>query len=139
MKKIFIILYCAMVLAGTAFLPVTAIAQTEPGKGYQLLVPCKGKPLKGVGENTCTFIDLMTLIDRIIQLMLYLAMILAVISFIYAGFKLLFSGGNEEAISTAKHIFWSVLIGLVLAYGAWVIVHFLLTTLGVKTGYTLLS
>lgn len=121
-------------------MPISFVAaQGEPGSsGYNLLVPCTGEPLEGAGEDSCDFDDLMYLVDRVITLLLYIATLLAVISFIYAGFKLLFSGGNEEAIATAKHIFWSVLIGLILAYGAWVIVHFLLVTLGVDPDYDML-
>ena len=74
----------------------------------------------------------MTLFDRIITLLLYTATILAVISFVYAGYLLLFSGGSEEALTSAKHIFTSVLVGIVLAYGAWIIVRFVLVSFGVN-------
>jgi|GEM_PF-3109721 len=116
-------------------------------KGYYLLnFKCTGGPIIGTGngddaEQKCNFNDFMTLFDRIITLLLYTATILAVISFVYAGYLLLFSGGSEEALKSAKHIFTSVLVGLVLAYGAWIIVRFVLDSLGVKKdqGYTLID
>jgi hypothetical protein len=116
-------------------------------KGYYLLnFKCTGGPIIGTGkgddaEQKCIFKDFMTLFDRIITLLLYTATILAVISFVYAGYLLLFSGGSEEALKSAKHIFTSVLVGLVLAYGAWIIVRFVLDSLGVKKdqGYTLID
>ena len=116
-------------------------------KGYYLLnFKCTGGPIIGTGkgddaEQKCNFKDFMTLFDRIITLLLYTATILAVISFVYAGYLLLFSGGSEEALKSAKHIFTSVLVGLVLAYGAWIIVRFVLDSLGVNKdqGYTLID
>jgi len=116
-------------------------------KGYYLLnFKCTGGRIIGTGngddaEQKCNFKDFMTLFDRIITLLLYTATILAVISFVYAGYLLLFSGGSEEALKSAKHIFTSVLVGLVLAYGAWIIVRFVLDSLGVNKdqGYTLID
>ena len=107
-------------------------------KGYYLLnFKCTGGPIVGTGkgddaEQKCNFKDFMTLFDRIITLLLYTATILAVISFVYAGYLLLFSGGSEEALTSAKHIFTSVLVGIVLAYGAWIIVRFVLVSFGVN-------
>ncbi len=125
---------------GALLIPAVSFAQNPGQRGYYILkFNCTGLPIAGTassgggsGERTCNFKDFMVLIDRIINLLLYVATILAVISFVYAGFKLLFSGGNEDAIKHAKFIFINVLIGLVLAYGAWLIVRFVLTTLGVK-------
>jgi type IV secretory pathway VirB2 component (pilin) len=151
MKKIFTAIYCAMMI-GALLVPATTFAQNPGQKGYYILnFECTGNIIAGTdsnlknswdsGERTCNFQDFMTLIERIIKLLLYVATILAVISFVYAGFLLLFSGGNEDALKHAKHIFVSVLIGLVLAFGAWLIVRFVLVTLGVKQdqNYTLID
>ena len=53
------------------------------------------------------------------------------IMFFYAGF-LMITGGGESASSRtkAKKIFTNAVIGLVVAVGAWVIVHTLLSILG---------
>ena len=130
-------------MVGTLLVPAFSFAQNPGQKGYYILnFKCTGDIIAGSnGERTCNFKDFMVLVDRIVTLLLYIATILAVISFVYAGFKLLFSGGNEEAIKDAKHIFVSVLIGLVLAFGAWMIVRFVLVTLGVKedSKYTLIE
>ncbi len=145
MKNIFIKVCCVMILGNIFIIPLATVAQElEPGKkNYQIIIPCEGEGVSNgaqgtVSEKMCGFKDFMNLVDRFIKLLLYVAVLLAVISFIYAGFRLLFSGGNEEAVKHAKHIFWNVVVGLVLVYGAWLIIHFIVVTLGVNEGYDLL-
>lgn len=143
MKKLFLLFTMSIIM----ILPTLAFAETMPEQrkdGYKVILDCKGdsgaKDIPGSnGEKPCGFNDFMRQIDHIISLLLYVAVVLAVISFVYAGFKLIFSGGNEDALKHAKHIFWNVLVGLVLAYGAWIIVHFITTSVGLNDDYTLLK
>ena len=141
-KKILIGFAIAMtVITGV---PMVGLAETVPEQrqsGYKVILSCEdGDVIPGSnGEHKCTFTDFMRQIDHLISLLLYIAVLLAIISFVYAGFKLIFSGGNEEALKHAKHIFWNVVVGLVLAYGAWIIVHFITTTVGLDDDYTLLQ
>lgn len=133
---------------GFLIIPSFGMAQVadQVKTGYRVVLDCKdGDPIKGTlnsegkEEISCTFSDFMRQVDHIIGLLLFVATFLAVISFVYAGFRLIFSGGNEDAVKQAKHIFLNVVVGLVLAYGAWLIVHFFVTTVGVKPDYTLLK
>jgi len=132
MKNIFIT-FCMAVVLGSTFTvatPVLAEGSKPTQDGYFLLdFKCSGEEIIN-SEQTCNFKDFMTLFGRIITLLLYIAITLGVISFVYAGYLLLFSGGNEEALKHAKHIFWNVVVGLVLAYGAWVIVYFVIEAVG---------
>jgi|SRR3989338_10829284 len=90
------------------------------------LVPCTNS----VGEP-CGFTQFMTLINTVINFILFnLSIPLAAIMFVYAGVSLVMSGGSTEARSKAKNIFTSTVIGLVLAAGAWLIIHTLLSILG---------
>lgn len=101
--------YAARILPGIFFVmaPLFAFAQ---------IVPC---------DTNCDFDNLIVLAGNIVNFLLFdLAMPLAAISFAYAGFLLLTQGGNEANLSKAKTIFWYVLLGLVVAFGAWAIVHF---------------
>lgn len=87
--------------------------------------------VKACGDNgPCGWNELITLINDVITYLLTIATILAVVSFIYAGFLLITAGGNSSKVGQAKSIFGSVVIGLIFAYGAWIIVHFLITALG---------
>lgn len=97
------------------------------------------QPCGGDGGSGCGWADVISLINRIITYLLTIATILAVVSFIYAGFLLITAGGNSGKVSQAKDIFGSVVIGLVLAYGAWIIVHFIFAALGGQSQFSLLN
>ena len=90
------------------------------------LVPCGGK-----GEPVCDFNMLITLINKVINFVLFaLAVPIAAIMFAYAGILLLFSGGNTAQKDKAKKIFGGVALGLVIAAAAWLIVHLIVSILG---------
>lgn len=84
-------------------------------------------------EN-CNWNELMTLINRVIHFILfYLAIPIAAIMFIYAGFLLITAGGEAASARTkAKSIFTNALIGLVLAAASWIIIKTVLSILGYK-------
>lgn len=106
--------YTARILPGLFFTvaPLFALAQ---------IVPC---------TNDCDFNALITLAGNIVHFLLFdLAMPLAAVAFAYAGFLLLTQGGNEANLSKAKTIFWYVLLGLIVAFGAWAIVKFVAAVL----------
>jgi hypothetical protein len=134
-----------MFVASSAFLlhSVYVFAGDTPGSsGYQVIVACThGQKSSVTGEVVvqCDFTDFMTELNRIINLLLYVITLLAIASFIYAGFKLLFSGGNESALKDAKSIFGKVVLGIIIAFLAWTIVHFILGVFGVNNNYTLLQ
>ena len=46
---------------------------------------------------------------------------------------------REVSIAKAKEIFSSVLIGLLIAFMAWIIIHTLLSAAGLKDGYSYLG
>ena len=127
MKRILLItlicLSCTFALGALAAVPGTS--------GNGLVINC------GNGGE-CGWTDLIAQVNQIITFLLYFATLLATISFIYAGFLLITSGGNTGKVEQAKEIFWNVVVGLVLAYLAWLIVHLLLATFGVSSSWSLL-
>ena len=92
------------------------------------LVPCLTKNNPG----PCDFNALMTLVNTVIHFILfYMAIPIAAIMFIYAGFLLVTAGGEAAGARTkAKSIFLNTLIGLVLAVAAWLIIMTILSILG---------
>ena len=83
----------------------------------------------------CTFDHILVLINNIINFLLFvIAIPIAAVMFCYAGFLMIFSGGEASARTKAKGIFWNVVFGLVIAAGAWAIMHTLLGIIGVKKG-----
>lgn len=102
---------------------IVAFPLVSSAKG---LVPCGGK-----GEEACTFGHILELISNVINFLLFdLAVPIAAIVFAYAGFLMLFSGGNPGARSRAKSMFGDVALGLVIALAAWLIITTILNILG---------
>lgn len=103
-------------------IPILSLAADWPG-----LVKC-GK----TEGSECGFKDLITLVNDVVKFVfVYLAVPIAAIMFVYAGFQMITAGGESaHSREKAKHIFTNAVIGLVLAAGAWLIIHTLLLILG---------
>lgn len=105
-------------------MPVVSLAQVRPPNS--VLVPC---------DNTtrpCDFNAFLDLVNRVIRFVfVYMAVPIAAIMFVYAGFLLVTAGEEAAGARTkAKDIFWNALLGLVLAAGAYLIIRTLLSILG---------
>lgn len=122
---------------------VRAEPQSPGEKGYSLWGNfCDGDVITGSnGERKCGFKDFMFLINRVINFLLYFALILATFTLVYAGFLMLTSGGNTGKVDQAKEMFGKVVVGFLFAFFAWTIVHFILKSLGVgdDSPYTMLQ
>ncbi len=117
--------------APTPFTPSTSSTPLGPTSTGGL-VKC-GRTVDANGNVVqCTFKDLLILFNNVVKFILFdMVVPITAIMFFYAGF-LMITGGGESASSRtkAKKIFTNAVIGLVVAVGAWVIVHTLLSILG---------
>ncbi len=87
------------------------------------LVPCGGD------GNPCTVACFYVMIDRIINFLLRdIAFPLAATALMAAGIMMVL-GGSEKSISLGKDILKYAIIGLLLSFGAWVIVSGILGNL----------
>jgi hypothetical protein len=113
-------------------LPVMSFAASDFSKG---LVPCGRNIVEGVpADNTnhsCGFDDVMTLINTLINYVIYLSIPIFSIMFAYAGFTLITAGGSEGK-TKAKGIFTNAIIGFVVVLAAYLIVKTVLVILGYK-------
>ena len=105
MKKLIIIF-----LLLTLFIPVITSAAG--------LVPCGGPD-----ENPCTACDLLVLAENVIHFTLITAFAIVVILAITAGFRMIFSGGNEANIKAAQKSLATALIGLTIILCSYLIVN----------------
>jgi hypothetical protein len=120
MRKIFIFLFALVLVCA----PLCATYAYTAGGG---IVPnCNTGPLNAQGEyvNKCDFNQLINLVNSIIDFLLfYIASPIAAIIFVYAGFKLLTSGGSSEAMTSAKKMMGNMIKGYIIALAAWLIIH----------------
>lgn len=130
MKKTFAIIFLLfLTLPVFACLPIgTVFAAVNPTEG-QPLVPC-GNP----GQEACTIDYFFEMLERIYNFIVWnIATPLAIIGLTIGGIFMLISAGDPGLFNKGKEILkWSI-IGLVLVFGSFVIIGFILKTL---LGYT---
>lgn len=136
-KKILSVVMSVFVLLTMTAYPVFVSAQSG-------LVPCgtdktpitvddKGKESGGDIVEPCEFKHLFILINTIIDFVFKVLVVpIAAILFAYAGFLMLFSGGNAGTSEKAKGIFKDVAYGLVIAAASWLIISTLLDIVGLE-------
>ena len=107
---------------GLALLPSVASAYVTAGTG----------PYLGLEYGAATNLssqDVRLTAERIIYTLLGTLGIVAVVLVIYAGFKWMTSGGNEENVKGAQKILTAAVIGLVIILSAYAITRFVMTQL----------
>lgn len=129
MKKIFLALFLFF-----SVFPLTASAAVAARTGCPTsgLVPCGGTGCP------CTLCDLFVMFDNIIKFLLLppggLVPIIAVLMILIGGFMYVIAYMNPEGgpgmITKAKSLFKAVAIGLLIAYGAWLIVNLFFMVIG---------
>ena len=86
------------------------------------IVPCGGN-----GEPLCNLCDIVSLGNNIVEFLLFkLALPLVVLTIIFAGIEFLSANGNPGKIETGKKAFRMAILGLLIAFCAWLIVDFVL-------------
>ena len=106
--------------------------ETVPGK-IPSNDPKKPDQVTIIVKNPCNADHLIIMINRVLNyILVYLVLPIGAIMFAYAGFLLLFSGGDTHKRSEAKSIFTNVAIGIAFVAGAWLIVNSILTIMGFK-------
>jgi len=117
MKKIFLS-FAFFCFLSIIFIPILANADG--------LVPCGN-----AGQTACTIKDFFTMAVNIYTfIVLQIASPLAIIAMIVGGIFMMVSAGNPGLMATGKKILYSAIIGLVLVFASWLIIDFILTTIG---------
>ncbi len=94
------------------------------------IVPCGG-----AGQPHCDFCQLDVLANNFISFMFFvLIMPAGTIALIISGILILTAAGDPGKITRGKAIFSQVIIGLVIAFGAWLIIDLILGNL-IDPGY----
>ena len=133
---IFLAIFLILVVPALSFAQTTSGTVNQPAQPQSTtsaLVPCNNTPdASGNIAQPCNFNALMTLVNNIVNFVLYFMVIpIAAILFTYAGFELITAGGESaHARQKAKSIFTNAVIGLIIAMACWLIVKLVLYTLG---------
>jgi|SaaInlStandDraft_4_1057021.scaffolds.fasta_scaffold75388_1 hypothetical protein len=122
MKKTFLLIFSLLIIFGTlaTFYPAQATIQTGPGPYIGL----EYGQATGLGRN-----DIRLTVALVINSILGLLGTVALAIIIYAGFKWMTAGGNDEDVETAKKILFAAVVGLAIILSAYAISRFVLTNL----------
>ncbi|MEI8062004.1 MAG: pilin [bacterium] len=88
--------------------------------------------------GTCGWVELVTLFQQAITFAIYLASVVVFFVLLRTGFKMITSGSADE-LSEAKKSLGKVLAGYFFMLVGWLLVKYILTTLGVNENYQLLA
>ncbi len=81
------------------------------------------------GQTECGLSDLIGMTNGIVAYLLYIGVFIGVVMISYAGFTLVVSQGNENAMEKAKSRVWNVAVGFIIILLAYLIVSTILTVL----------
>ena len=81
---------------------------------------------KGTGVPTNFASGDGSLIQKIINIMLYAIGVLSAIMLIFGGLRYVISGGQKEAVTAAKNTILYAVVGLLIAVFAYAFIHFIL-------------
>ncbi|MBP9669416.1 MAG: hypothetical protein KBE09_03950 [Candidatus Pacebacteria bacterium] len=102
-------------------MPVVALAAGGLDGGLpKQIVPCDGTGVSGgASAKPCDLCAFGTLIQNILNLTVYLAIVGAALLFAYAGWLMLSSAEDPGRRTTGRSIFTSATIGLIIILGGW--------------------
>jgi hypothetical protein len=89
----------------------------------------------GGGEGDYTLNDFVVLAINVSQIILGLVGSLTLAMFVYGGVMFMISAGSSEKISKAKNIIVAALIGLIIVFSSWILIRFVVSSLGVDDAY----
>jgi len=142
MKRLLFLIFILGILA----LPLTGLAaRTYTADGhtveYEGLVPC-GKEVKVSGLGTkyiaCQFCHFFVMLDAILDFIFQISIVIAALMLAFAGLLYIMSvmeflPGGPQTLSQAKSIIGSVFVGLLIIFGAWVLINLFFQVIGVSS------
>jgi len=118
-------------LALLTFLTYTATTYAISGTAWS---PCAGDNANIVGNIICK-INVENpggVIGAIISFVLFLAVFIAFVFLVIGGLKWITSGGDKSAVESARNTIIAAIIGLVIAFLAYLIINIVLGLLGLS-------
>jgi hypothetical protein len=133
MPKIFLPIVL-LILLSIIFVPFLGKAAGNPTQG-QPFVPCGN-----TGQAACTICDFFKMLITIYNFIVWdIATPLATIALIIGGIFMMISAGNPGLFGTGRTILLAAIIGLALVFGSYIIIDFILHTIGYSGSWASLN
>lgn len=94
----------------------------------------KNEPIKLVINNPLGVTSIEEMIQKIMSMIVKLAVPVIICFFLYSGFMFITAQGDKQKLDTAKKMFFQVVIGSVIILGAWTIATAIVSTVNLITG-----
>jgi len=125
----------ALFVSVANFLPLAAFADgatCNPGPDYKTPGGLMAGVSDGCGKcGSCQIADFFIVGNNITKIILGLSGSVLLAMFIYSGFIMLTSRGNSSLVEKGKSVLISSIIGLVIVFGAYTAIQFIMGALGV--------
>ena len=137
MKRFSKLIFISAMLTAVFFNVGQVLAQSK------FIPPCAldnptGKHLQDGSEGECRSVSIfVTLLIDIANYLFTIVGALALLFFIYGGFTLILSRGATEQVKKGKDIMVAAVIGLIIVFGAYMLVRFLGEGVGIKEVFKL--
>lgn len=86
-----------------------------------------------VTGGMCGYCDLMRLAQRVIEFLIFFAIVVAILMIIYAGFLYVGAAGNPGQVTKAHSVLRAAVFGLVIVLASYLIINLILMIFGVAT------
>ncbi len=126
-KKIILAAALSVIIALSLALPLAVRAQTSIINPDATGVGTTTRPYEN-GDYSLN--DIMAIVIGASRWILGIVGSLALIMFIYGGFTFLISGGSSEKVGQARKIIIAAVIGLIIVFSSYLIIKFVLGSLG---------
>jgi hypothetical protein len=113
--KIIWLVFTFIILNSLFLIPSVSHAQLT-------LAPKCDPALPPTAPGACNIAAFITWIRQIIQFLLIIAIPIGVIFIVYGGFVIMTAGGSEEKVKSGRKIITASVIGVAIAFGAWLII-----------------
>lgn len=87
-------------------------------------------------SQPCGWTEFLVFVNELIGFAIYIATLITVLGFVYAGWLFLTSQGNPSAKEKAKGVLMSCVLGIIFILTAWLIVQFIVSNLGLNPNYS---
>jgi hypothetical protein len=122
------LLFVPMLALSVGFFAPAAHADCEPGQG--LTGAINADCASGEGQQTGSLFGNGSIVNNVINIMLFIVGILCVVMIVYGGIRYTISRGDKGEVEGAKNTIMYAIIGLIVAIVAYALVNWVFTSIG---------
>jgi len=116
------------------FLPTLIASLVFLGSGKIALAQITGGQIQRIGSVPISTRGIFELLAQVINILLLIAGVIAFLFLLWGGFQYLTAGSNEDQATSGRKIIINAIIGIVIIFFSYSLVHFVINQLGSGAG-----